>query len=127
MKKSATDVYGPTARKSIGWSYPSSPNARRFGHYATGCWTVAVDVDGKLPNYRAGFADPVEALRCAERIDLPWCKLFLRLMPDAVRGIFPKVWCVRCDLNEAQNERGECSTCERKPVRDDRDHEGSAD
>lgn len=51
--------------KEIGWSYPTSPNAKRFG-FKQGCFTVStVDyVNGtpKPPKAVAGFATLKEAI-----------------------------------------------------------------
>lgn len=41
--------------KEIGWAYPTSPAAERFGHGKTGCWTVSVGNPDKPLRPIAGF------------------------------------------------------------------------
>ena len=64
--------------KAVEWSYPTSPNAERFG-FPSGCWTVEI-IDGAtlLPRAVAGFADRVSAIRNATKIGVPWYPLWLR-------------------------------------------------
>ena len=33
----------PLATKEIGWSYPTSPNAKALGFNAVGCYTLSID------------------------------------------------------------------------------------
>lgn len=77
--------------RTIAWSYPSSPNAERFGFDDTGCWTVEVYKypDG-LPEFLAGFADTVEAVKYAHALppELGWCPRFLRFMSEEMRKAF---------------------------------------
>jgi hypothetical protein len=47
------------AKKTVDWSYPSSPNAERFG-FSAGCWTVST-VSSAGPVAMAGFATRAEA------------------------------------------------------------------
>ena len=48
-------------RKFISWSYPTSDNAKKFGFYKTGCWTVETTTDNKPPIAIAGYATKEEA------------------------------------------------------------------
>lgn len=57
--------------KSIDWSYPSSPNAIRFG-FPAGCWTVS-RMNGDNPGEAvAGFATEREAIALANTMDIPY-------------------------------------------------------
>jgi hypothetical protein len=64
--------------KSVGWSYPTSDNAKRFGFYDTGCWTVCTSTDNGIPAPLSGHADKVDAVKAAESLPFPWCPLYLR-------------------------------------------------
>ncbi len=74
-------------KKLVGWSYPSSPNARRFGFTHTGCWTVEINASKMLPVHLAGFESPEEALILAMMIEAEWSELFYRYMPEVFRAL----------------------------------------
>lgn len=57
--------------KAVSFSYPTSPNALRFGHKA-GCFCVELTYDGKPPVALCGFSTLAEALKHAEGLGFPW-------------------------------------------------------
>ena len=59
----------PTMAKAIGWSYPSSPNAVRFGFSRTGCYSVNRLHGSDRPKSLAGFATWAEAKAFADTLD----------------------------------------------------------
>jgi hypothetical protein len=56
--------------KRIEWSYPTSPNADKFG-FKDGCWCVEIVTNG-LPRAVNGFATLEEASAKASAMPLPW-------------------------------------------------------
>lgn len=60
--------------KAVQWSYPTSPNAKAFGFYKTGCWCVELYESDKLPIAIAGFAKITQAKAFAEKMQEPWSK-----------------------------------------------------
>lgn len=66
--------------KLIEWSYPSSPNADRFG-FKDGCWTVEI-VTGGLPRAISGHANRLEALAIAQKMPLPWDPIAVQIRPQ---------------------------------------------
>jgi hypothetical protein len=60
-------------KKSVGYAYPTSPSAQRFGFAHTGCYTVNVGV-----NAIAGYATRQEALKHAESLAGEWCPMYLK-------------------------------------------------
>ena len=71
--------------KTVEFSYPTSDNAKRFGFYSTGCYTVETVTGIKPPKSLAGFKTRAEALAHAKTIDLPWSKCFKRYNPNDAR------------------------------------------
>lgn len=71
-----------TKTKSIGWSYPSSPNADRF-KFKAGCWTVSTTerngITGipSLPCAVAAFATRAEAEAHGRALPFPWDASYL--------------------------------------------------
>lgn len=65
MKKKANMMY------QIEWSYPSSTNAKTFGFYDQGCYTVSKTDNIKPPKGLAGFATIEQARAYAETLGLP--------------------------------------------------------
>lgn len=57
--------------KAVSFSYPSSPNALRFGHKA-GCFVVELSYMDKPPVALCGFSTLAEALSHAEGLAFPW-------------------------------------------------------
>lgn len=55
----------------VGYSYPSSSNAKRFGFYETGCYTVSILEGIKPPRAIAGFATKEEAESHGETLGIP--------------------------------------------------------
>ena len=64
-------------RKAIAYAYPTSDDAKAFGFYRRGCYTVEIIEDGRPPVAVAGFLDKSGAFHHALRIDLPWSRLSL--------------------------------------------------
>jgi len=62
-------------RKALAYAYPTSEDAKAFGFYQEGCYTVEVIEDGRPPVAVAGFRDKAGAFHQALRIDLPWSRL----------------------------------------------------
>ena len=58
-------------QKEISWSYPTSPNARTFGFYKTGCYSVAM-VNIASEFHLAGFATFAEAKAHADSMPYPY-------------------------------------------------------
>ncbi len=83
MKKLPPDT---TVFKSVGWSYPTSSNAKKFGFQKTGCWTVSReyshDTKSIPPDALAGFASREEALAAARKMELPWSWSFSQIHPE---------------------------------------------
>lgn len=65
--------------KSVAWSYPTSPNAERFG-FAQGCYTLELtDPAGIIPPQPLkGYATEAEALAAAHKLPQQWDRLFLK-------------------------------------------------
>ena len=69
--------------KTLDWSYPTSPNAERFG-FKRGCWTVSLcdwtaPVDGGALNPPVAvkaFPSRLEALRFAGSLPQPWGRIW---------------------------------------------------
>lgn len=72
--------------KEIGWSYPSSPNAVRFGFGKSGCWTVSTTRGQKPPVALSGHAERSEALTAALKLPYDWAPLFARHNPDVLES-----------------------------------------
>ena len=66
--------------KSICWSYPTSINAKRYGFYNTGCWTVElIDSRGyNLPKSVKGFAKLNDAKEYADTLQENYVPSFNR-------------------------------------------------
>ena len=50
---------------TVGWSYPTSPNAVKFGCSKTGGWTVKTETGTRRPRAEAIFATKEEAVAMA--------------------------------------------------------------
>jgi len=61
--------------KSVAWSYPTSPNAERFGH-PDGCYVVEVN-DGNGPLAIGAFPTEAGAKLAAEFLPYPWDRFTL--------------------------------------------------
>jgi hypothetical protein len=59
------------AGKSVEYSYPTSDNAKRFGFYQTGCYTVEIKTLTRSKAV-AGFAKIEEAKAYAEKLPGEW-------------------------------------------------------
>lgn len=58
--------------KNVGWAYPTSPDATRFGYAEVGCWVVEEQIGYEPPVAIAAFREHRAAVECAEGIGLPW-------------------------------------------------------
>ncbi len=76
----------PRDRKSVEWSYPTSPNAVRFGFAKVGCWTLElVDSAGnETPMPVSGHATKDQALEASRDWPQAWADFFLRFNPPSV-------------------------------------------
>lgn len=64
-------------KKQISWSYPSSPNAEKFG-FSNGCYSVAtVSSPNWIPRYFAGFKTFEEAKTFADTLEFEWSRYTL--------------------------------------------------
>lgn len=63
-----------TKQKSIGWSYPTSPNAQTFGYNSTGCYTVNLGVPGKPARAIKAFTSWDAAKACADMMPNDWSR-----------------------------------------------------
>ena len=79
MPKTRTQQWADAAAtKSVEWSYPTSPNAERFGHKKTGCWTVHV---GRKTV--AAFTSEGAAVVYARTLPNQWCPMYIALKRKA--------------------------------------------
>jgi len=69
--------------KSVEWSYPTSPNAVRFG-FKNGCWTVQICTGTGEPRSIAAFITKAEAIAHAQQIKLDWNPAYTRFHSHAV-------------------------------------------
>ena len=53
---------------TIEWSYPTSPNADRFG-FKCGCYTVELVLDDRSQTALYGFATELEAQTCIDELE----------------------------------------------------------
>ena len=62
--------------KSVGYAYPTSPNAEKFGFGSAGCYCVMItEIKGgamKPPKAVAAYRTKAEALVHAEMLPEPW-------------------------------------------------------
>lgn len=63
--------------KIIGYSYPSSTNASKFGFAKVGCFSVEILTRNSIPKALKGFATIEEARAFAETLNHPWGKYSL--------------------------------------------------
>lgn len=75
--------------KGVDFSYPSSPNAVRFGYAKTGCWTITVytqDIDGNLVSQQPKSAHPDQdsAFAAAAQMVEPWGGVWKRYRRHAI-------------------------------------------
>lgn len=78
----AVGATSPTLRtKIVSYSYPTSTNAKRFGFYRSGCYTVGV-MNGHQPaRNELGFATSEEAFAHAGRLPIPFNRYSLLPAP----------------------------------------------
>jgi len=67
---------------SVEFSYPTSPNATRFGFYNTGCWTVETHQGDNPPVSRSGHRERAEAMHAARQTGLAWWPIMLLCHPE---------------------------------------------
>lgn len=67
-------------KKSIEYSYPTSTNAKKFGFYNDGCYTVELHdaVRQSTPKAIKGFKTKAEAAIFAETLPNEWSALYLK-------------------------------------------------
>ena len=58
---------------SIGYSYPTSPNAKTYGFYNGGCYVVELD-DNNGKHTIGGYSSFEEAKKVADETSLPYHK-----------------------------------------------------
>ena len=68
--------------KAVAYAYPTSPSADKFG-FKSGCYTVDIVDAHHMPRAVAAFATWEEACANADKINLPWNPLFLRMNQGA--------------------------------------------
>lgn len=68
--------------KTVEFSYPTSPNAVKFGFGKVGCWTVETAEDSNPPKAVKGFSLRDDALAYAESLEFSWSPIFLRFHPQ---------------------------------------------
>lgn len=65
-------------KKTVEYSYPSSTNAKKFGFYNEGCYSVEL-MDGiKPPKAIAAFKTKAEAINHAEALPNEWHPIYLK-------------------------------------------------
>ena len=64
--------------KTVEYSYPTSPNAERFGFGNEGCWTVEYNYVSKLPEPIKAFERIEDAVEYVLGLPEPWSLAFLR-------------------------------------------------
>lgn len=71
--------------KIVNFSYPTSPNAVRFGFGAAGCWTLSLNYTHATtlipPRAVSGHATRDEALAAGRARQEPWNPLFALVHP----------------------------------------------
>lgn len=60
--------------KAVGYAYPTSTSASRFGFAKVGCWIIQTMEGSKPPKALAGFQYRAQAMDKAEAIALPWSR-----------------------------------------------------
>lgn len=69
--------------KTVEWSYATSTNAKRFGFYRTGCYTVSLTREqGGSPKALASFAKREDAVKLAQTLPEEWSPMHLRFHPE---------------------------------------------
>lgn len=72
----------PKTFKLVGFAYPTSPAATRFGFAKTGCHIVETFEIGKLGNCKtnilSGHASREDAVRESKALPFEWSPMFLR-------------------------------------------------
>lgn len=63
--------------KVVEFSYPTSPNAKRFGFYHNGCWTVEVEC-GIGREIIQGFETQQAAIDYANELVLDWYPAYIK-------------------------------------------------
>lgn len=74
--------------KTVQWSYPTSDNAKQFGFFRTGCWTLETIEGNNPPEALQGFHPEARdsALSAARWLDhLPWNWMFVKFHPEDAR------------------------------------------
>jgi hypothetical protein len=67
-----------TMTKMVDYSYPTSPNAQKFGFNQSGCYTVTIIFGIRTPKSLAGFATKEEAIKYAETLPHEWNWMHLK-------------------------------------------------
>ena len=71
--------------KTVEYSYPTSPNAEKFGFGETGCWTVEILEPGKYPISCTAFEDIRDAINRALEMPEKWNPSFLKYGIDRIK------------------------------------------
>lgn len=74
MKANYPTPIRQTKLKAINWSYPTSPNAIRFGFASTGCYTVSIIRGNTPPVAQAGFRTLKQAQDFAANLHCPYAR-----------------------------------------------------
>lgn len=69
---------GTKTVKEMNWSYPSSPNATKFGFSLIGCWTVSTVTGCKPPVAQRGYTSKAEARQYADTLPHEWSASWLQ-------------------------------------------------
>lgn len=84
-KGNKTNMHTNTVRndttKEVGWSYPTSDNAKQFGFYKTGCWTVSLAFTMFPPKAVKAFASESDATVFAESLPHEWSTHTCAIIP----------------------------------------------
>ena len=64
--------------KTVGFNYPTSTNAKKFGYNETGCWTVALMDEHYKTKYLSAHPDKETAITEAEKLPNDWHWLDLK-------------------------------------------------
>lgn len=80
--RAAVECASPSAVKSVGWAYPTSPNAEAFGVPSVGCWTVALGEPGRPLHAVRSFAVESAAIDYAKALPWGWDSSYLKIHPE---------------------------------------------
>ncbi len=64
--------------KLVDYSYPTSPNAKKFGFVKIGCYTVSIATGNAVAKEQKAFATKAEAMTFAETLPMPFHRFQIR-------------------------------------------------